>query len=113
MRGDLAHARQSFRLAGVTREDTGDAWSGGADVHLVQTGDILDRGEDSIAILDVVADMTEQASAAGGLVTALLGNHELMTLQGDLSYVARNEITKLGQAALAAQNLGGEQMGTG
>jgi hypothetical protein len=73
----------------------------------------LHRGEDSIAILDLLADMTEQASAAGGSVTALLGNHELMTLQGDLSYVARNEITKLGKAALDAQNLGGEQMGTG
>lgn len=44
LHGDLIHARVSFRLAGVASAATGDAWTGGGDTHLVQTGDILDRG---------------------------------------------------------------------
>jgi len=93
LHGDLKHARASLRLAGALSgyERGGVAWGGGANTHLVQTGDILDRGEDSIAILNLLAELTEQAEAVGGSVTALLGNHELMTLEGQLNYVARGK----------------------
>ena len=36
-----------------------------------------------------------------------------MTLEGQLGYVARGEITRLGKVSLEAQNLGGQEMGTG
>ena len=116
LHGDLAHARRSLQLAGVLAPDDAsdpDAWIAGADAHLVQTGDILDRGENSIDVMDLLARLSERAAAAGGEVTALLGNHELMTLQGDLSYVAREEIVRLGRENLDANKLGGEEMGTG
>ena len=116
LHGDLAHARRSLQLAGVLAPDDAsdpDAWIAGADAHLVQTGDILDRGENSIDVMDLLARLSERAAAGGGEVTALLGNHELMTLQGDLSYVAREEIVRLGRENLDANKLGGEEMGTG
>ena len=115
LHGDLAHARRSLQLAGVLALDDAsdpDAWIAGADAHLVQTGDILDRGENSIDVMDLLARLSERAAAAGGEVTALLGNHELMTLQGDLS--TSPERRSSGSAAnLDANNLGGEEMGTG
>ena len=114
LHGDLEHARRSFRIAGLTRADTGeDSWAAPAGTHLVQTGDVLDRGDQSIAILNVLDAMATDAAASGGSVTALLGNHELMTLTDDLSYVARDEIARLGKASLEAQGLGGDEMGTG
>ena len=36
-------------------------------------------------------------------VTALLGNHELLTLQGDYRYVAREELLRLGKASLESK----------
>jgi hypothetical protein len=70
----------------------GDAnWTGGK-THLVQTGDVLDRGPDSRAIMDLLIKLQKQAAAAGGAVHALLGNHEAMNLYGDLRYVSPGEL---------------------
>ncbi len=65
-------------------------WTGG-DTHLVIVGDILDRGPDSRASMDLLMALEAEASTAGGQVHVLLGNHEVMNLVGDLRYVANAE----------------------
>ena len=74
--------------AGVVSADGG--WAGGQ-TTLVITGDLLDRGEDSRKIMDLVMRLEEEAATAGGRVLLTLGNHEVMNLVGDLRYVARGE----------------------
>ena len=58
-------------------------WIGG-DAVLVQTGDLVDRGADVRAVLDLVMDLQRQAPQHGGEVIALMGNHESMALLGDV-----------------------------
>jgi TPR repeat protein len=65
-------------------------WIGGR-THLVQTGDILDRGGRSRDVMDLLMKLETQAAAAGGYVHCLLGNHEVMNLYGDLRYVSPGE----------------------
>lgn len=50
---------------------------------VVQVGDILDRGEDEIAILSLLRLLDEQAKANGGAVFQVNGNHETMNVEGD------------------------------
>jgi hypothetical protein len=77
-----------LRLAGIL--DAKDKWSGGK-AHLVQTGDLLDRGKDTREVLDLVMRLEGEARKAGGRVHALLGNHEVMNMMGDLRYVNAEE----------------------
>ena len=70
--------------------DGRERWSGGRAVF-VQTGDVLDRGPDSRRALDLLRRMEGEASRAGGRVYALLGNHEVMRMIGDLRYVSSGE----------------------
>ena len=65
-------------------------WSGG-NTHLVFTGDLLDRGAQSRQVMDLVMRLEKPARRAGGRVHLLLGNHEVMNLNGDLRYVAEAE----------------------
>jgi hypothetical protein len=55
------------------------AWKGGNAV-LWFVGDLVDRGPDSIAVLDLVMRLQNEATQAGGQVGCLLGNHELLLL---------------------------------
>jgi len=71
--------------------DEKGAWSGGK-AHLVQTGDILDRGPDSRRAMDLLIRLELEAKKAGGAVHPLIGNHEAMNLYGDLRYVSEGEI---------------------
>jgi hypothetical protein len=65
-------------------------WVGGK-THLVQTGDVLDRGAGSRKAMDLLMRLEEEARQAGGAVHALIGNHEAMNLYGDLRYVVPGE----------------------
>jgi len=65
-------------------------WIGGK-THLVQTGDVVDRGPDSRAVMDLLMKLQKQAAAAGGAVHCLIGNHEAMDVYGDLRYVSPGE----------------------
>jgi hypothetical protein len=70
--------------------DADGKWIGGK-AHLVQTGDVLDRGADSRKAMDLLMRLEEEAVKAGGAVHALIGNHEAMNLYGDLRYVSAGE----------------------
>ncbi|KAK9168035.1 hypothetical protein Syun_000175 [Stephania yunnanensis] len=86
LHGDLAQARSALRMAGMLSSDGQDMWTGGDSV-LVQVGDILDRGEDEIAILSLLRLLGIQAEGNGGAVFQVNGNHETMNVEGDFRYV--------------------------
>ncbi len=67
--------------------DVKGKWTGGS-ATLVQTGDVLDRGRQARESLDLLMRLERQATKAGGKVIALLGNHEVLNLEGDVRYVA-------------------------
>ena len=79
LHGDLPNARRVLHMAGVT--DESGVWSGGADIF-VQTGDIVDRGDDTIALYGWMEDLRVQAESVGGRVLSHLGNHEIMNAIG-------------------------------
>ncbi len=86
LHGDLEATRAALRLAGAIDEK--ERWIGG-ELVVVQTGDILDRGNGEQAILDLFAALAEQAARVGGAVHVLNGNHELMNAAEDFRYVTR------------------------
>ncbi len=55
--------------------------------HLVLTGDFVDRGDQQTEVLWLIYSLEEKAKAAGGYVHYILGNHEIMNLNGDLRYL--------------------------
>ena len=57
--------------------------------HLVFCGDVFDRGSKVTECLWFIYKLEQQAYQAGGKVHFLLGNHEIMTLSGDLRYLHR------------------------
>ncbi|MGE0554836.1 MAG: metallophosphoesterase [Gemmatimonadales bacterium] len=86
--GDFERFVGLLRQAGVI--DGKNRWAGGK-THLVQTGDVLDRGPESRRVMDLLMALEEQARKAGGKVHALIGNHEAMNILGDLRYVSAGE----------------------
>lgn len=66
--------------------DTDGKWCGG-NTHVVQIGDILDRGDEERGCMDRLYDLKQQAAAAGGAVHVLMGNHEVMNIDWDFDYV--------------------------
>lgn len=69
-------------------------WQGGK-THFVQLGDVVDRGPDSIRIIRHLMKLEKQARKKGGRVHVLIGNHEVMNIQGDLRYVHPGEYSAL------------------
>ena len=70
--------------------DGRNRWAGGATI-LVQTGDIVDRGPDSLKIIRHLMRLKRQAARRGGQVVVLVGNHEAMNMTDDLRYVHPGE----------------------
>ena len=74
--------------------DDNGRWIGG-DTVLVQTGDVVDRGPDSLKIIQDLMRLQREAPRAHGQVIALVGNHEAMNLTGDLRYVSAGDYAGL------------------
>jgi hypothetical protein len=72
-------------------------WVGG-EAHLVQLGDVLDRGPDERRSLDLLMTLDKQAKAAGGDVVMILGNHEIMNMFGDWRYATKEAVADFGGA---------------
>lgn len=62
--------------------DANRKWIGGT-TQLLQTGDYMDRGAGTRAVLDLLMALEPQAKDAGGRAFAVLGNHEVMNLVGE------------------------------
>jgi tetratricopeptide (TPR) repeat protein len=65
-------------------------WIGG-EAHLVQNGDIPDRGPHSRKAMDLLMKLEEQAEDSGGRVHVLIGNHEAMNVVGIVDLVSAEE----------------------
>ena len=89
---DIHGANDAFvRILEMSRViDTELEWIGGT-TQLVIVGDVLDRGSDSRAALDLIMRLKPQAQTQGGDVHLVLGNHEIMNIVGDLRYVSAGE----------------------
>jgi hypothetical protein len=79
LHGDYDHFVAILRSESVGLVDADLHWTGG-ETHLVQMGDILDRGTRARDILDLLMRLEGEAAAAGGMVHVLLGNHEEITM---------------------------------
>lgn len=88
LHGDYGQYIKVMQSAGLINNR--GKWIGG-DTHLVQTGDITDRGDDSRKIIDHLVKLSKQARKKGGYVHLLIGNHESMNVMGDLRYVTAGE----------------------
>lgn len=114
--GALAEYESILRAAGLI--DAAGHWAGG-ESFLVSTGDLIDRGPDSPAVIALLRRLEVEAPAAGGRVLVTLGNHELMNVTGDLRYVvapdyaavASSEDAATRAAAFAALSSQGEFAG--
>ena len=78
--GDFDAFRGILENAGIL--DAAGRWIAGR-TTLVQTGDMIDRGTKVRAVMDLLMGLEEQATAAGGRVQVLLGNHEGLNLAGE------------------------------
>ncbi|KAI8980195.1 Metallo-dependent phosphatase [Trametes punicea] len=96
LHGDMPNARKVLQMADVV-DDEGN-WSGNVD-FFVQTGDIIDRGDDTIKLYTWMDQLRDQAVAVGGTVLTHLGNHEWMNVIGDWRYVHASEIKTFGSVA--------------
>ena len=86
--GDYDNYIATLRAAGLV--DKKGKWSGG-NTHLVQVGDLPDRGPDTLEIIEHIKALGKQAKRKGGRVHNLIGNHEVMNVTGDLRYVHPGE----------------------
>lgn len=97
--GDLDVAKRMFKAAKLI--DSKDNWiANPKDTIVIQIGDQIDdcrpsiskcndnRAED-IKVIEFFNQMHEKASKQGGGVHSLIGNHEIMNVQGDFTYVSK------------------------
>jgi hypothetical protein len=87
--GDADALAEVLRMAGLI--DAKGSWIGGK-AHLVQTGDVADRGAKTREAYELLMRLEKEALAAGGRVHALIGNHEVMNMLGDLRYLTPEEL---------------------
>jgi len=84
--GNLPALLRLLRAGGVV--DDALRWTFGKG-RVVFLGDLFDRGLQVTECLWVLYELEARASAAGGALHFVLGNHEVMNLTGDLRYVRR------------------------
>ncbi|HVY29154.1 MAG TPA: metallophosphoesterase [Polyangiaceae bacterium] len=111
--GDLNALRHALKLAGAI--DSDDRWIGGKELTVVQTGDLLDRGDQDREVLDVIEKLENDAKAAGSAFIVLNGNHELMNSSFDFRYVTHKSFSSFdeyrGQAGAFEGRMPDEQRG--
>ncbi|OBZ83600.1 hypothetical protein A0J61_08350 [Choanephora cucurbitarum] len=88
LHGDLPNTLEILKFSHLIDDD--HHWIGG-DAIFVQTGDVVDRGTDTIKLYELIQNLRDEAPLQGGMVIPLLGNHEIMNLIGDWRYVYPGE----------------------
>ncbi|KAI8813950.1 Metallo-dependent phosphatase-like protein [Cladochytrium replicatum] len=94
LHGDLEASMRVLKMAKIC-DHTGK-WIAEPGTVFVSTGDIVDRGPDTLALYYLMRNLTEQAKANGGLVKVSLGNHETMNMMNDLRYVHPGDTESFG-----------------
>jgi hypothetical protein len=84
--GNFQALKTMLLSAGVM--DKNFNWTFG-DGHIVLLGDFFDRGLNVTECLWLLYKLDGEADLAGGKVHFILGNHEIMNLQGNTQYVRR------------------------
>lgn len=84
-------------LRGTRLVDRELTWRGGR-AELVQMGDLFNRGDGGVRALRLLLKLERQARRAGGKVTVLLGNHEVMTALGHEGYCTEGEYLSFASA---------------
>ena len=106
LHGDLKVAVRTLQAARLL--DSQLRWIGG-DATLVQLGDLLDRGAEERSLWDLMERLREEASAAGGQVVQLLGNHEILNALGKAGkYIHPMGHSQFGDDRCAAFRPGGD-----
>jgi serine/threonine protein phosphatase 1 len=80
LHGQLGAVDRLLGAAGLT--DGADRWTAPAGTAFVVTGDVVDRGPESLGLVRRLTSLRAQAEGAGGLVAILEGNHEMQVLGG-------------------------------
>ena len=88
--------------------DPGLNWTWGKG-HLVFLGDIFDRGHKVTEALWLIYRLEYQAAKAGGAVHLILGNHEIMVLNHEVSYVADKYLLMTDKLNMSYANLFSKQ----
>ncbi|CAD7954613.1 unnamed protein product [Amoebophrya sp. A120] len=83
LHGDFKSAVEALKLAKIMDDQWN--WVAGNKIF-IQTGDIVDRGNNGREIYDLMFRLQDQAEKAGGRVIMLLGNHEAIRMQNDVRY---------------------------
>jgi hypothetical protein len=96
--GDVHGDKDAFsavlKMAGVIDEQ--ERWSGGK-THLVQIGDVPARGPQTRQAFDLLMRLEKEAASAGGKAHAIIGNHEVGVMSGDLRNVLPEEYREFRQ----------------
>jgi hypothetical protein len=103
--GDGDRLMHVLQALGLVRDMS---WNGGR-TSLIMMGDVLDGAERSdtkmssrlgdVGALLILNKLSSEAAKAGGLVTCIMGNHEIMNLAGQYAYVHRADMAKCGGSA--------------
>ena len=79
LHGDFGHALQALQMCGAVDEH--GRWAAPPGTTIVQVGDVVDRGNASLALLQELWKLRDAASAAGSEFVTLMGNHELLNMR--------------------------------
>jgi hypothetical protein len=106
LHGDLENTKIALRKAGLINNE--NKWIK-PDCKLIQMGDQVDavcrnkntKKCESVTNFDVevvyfMEEMARQAEKVNSKVISILGNHEIMNIQGDLRFVSQNDIKRIG-----------------
>ena len=93
LHGDLEQATKLLKLCNII--DDSLSWNT-SNTILIQTGDIVDRGPNSIEIYKLFNSLRSQAVEYNSLVFQLLGNHEINNLNGRMKHTNQEEIKRNG-----------------
>ncbi len=95
-----------LRSNGIIDSDYNWIWEKG---HLVFLGDIFDRGDKVTEALWLIYRLEGQASKAGGAVHLILGNHEIMVMNYNDTYVADKYLLMADRLNLTYAGMYGKQ----
>ncbi|KAH9267797.1 hypothetical protein BASA83_009736 [Batrachochytrium salamandrivorans] len=93
LHSDFKMSVKTLQMANII--DVNFNWIAGNTI-VVQTGDVVDRGADTIKLYALLRALTDQAKEHGGRLIQLLGNHETMNMKEDLRYVSKEDTASYG-----------------